>query len=384
MRVRFSGPARIPDNPNARLTTERNEDMLRKRATLLVVVVVAVVALAAVAAGAAVYVATARGDTRTVVERQPTIASTSSATSGLSVHQIYERAFKGVVEIAGSETTSTKTPFGAQKQKGTVEGSGFVYDRNDHVVTNYHVVKGTSSIRVAFADRSTYAATVVAADPSTDLAVLKVDAPASELHPLSLGDSSKAQVGDGVVAIGSPFGLAGTVTSGIVSALGRTISSDNSYSISGAIQTDAAINHGNSGGPLLDTGGRVVGVNSQIESEGGGNDGVGFAIPSNTVTSVVKQLLANGKVEHAYLGVSVGPPTTGSGARVGSVKKGSPAAEAGLKAGDVIKAFGSQEILSPDDLIAAVNAKQPSDKVTITYTRNGATKTAHVTLGSRA
>jgi putative serine protease PepD len=252
--------------------------MVWKRATLLVVVVAAVVALAAVATGAAVYAATARGDTRTVVERQTTIASFSSATNGLSVHQIYERAFKGVVEIAGSETTSTKTPFGAQKQKGTVEGSGFVYDGNDHVLTNYHVVRGTSSIRVAFADRSTYAVTVVAADPSTDLAVLKVDAPASELHPLSLGDSSKAQVGDGVVAIGSPFGLAGTVTSGIVSALGRTISSDNSYSISGAIQTDAAINHGNSGGPLLDTGGRVVGVNSQIESEGGGNDGVGFAI----------------------------------------------------------------------------------------------------------
>jgi putative serine protease PepD len=356
--------------------------MLRNRATLLIVVAVA--ALAVVAAGAAVYAAAASGgDTRTVVERQTTIASTSVSASGPTIHQIYERTHKGVVEITGSETTSTKTPFGAQKQKATVQGSGFVYDTNGHVVTNFHVVQGTSSMKVAFIDGSIYPASVVGDDPSTDLAVLKVAAPASELHALAIGDSATAQVGDGVVAIGSPFGLQGTVTTGIVSAVGRTISSDNSYSISGAIQTDAAINHGNSGGPLLNATGKVIGVNSQIESEGGGSDGVGFAISSDTVTSVVKQLLASGKVEHAYLGVSVGP-TTGSGARVGSVKSGSPAAAAGLKAGDVIKAFGGHRILSPEDLIAAVNAKQPSDKVTITYTRNGATKTAQVTLASRS
>ena len=356
--------------------------MLRNRATLLIVVAVA--ALAVVAAGAAVYAAAASGgDTRTVVERQTTIATASVSASGPTIHQIYERTHKGVVEITGSETTSTNTPFGAQKQKATVQGSGFVYDSNGHVVTNFHVVQGTHSMKVAFIDGSTYPASVVGDDPSTDLAVLKVAAPASELHALAIGDSATAQVGDGVVAIGSPFGLQGTVTTGIVSAVGRTISSDNSFSISGAIQTDAAINHGNSGGPLLNATGKVIGVNSQIESEGGGSDGVGFAISSDTVTSVVKQLLASGKVEHAYLGVSVGP-TTGSGARVGSVKSGSPAAAAGLKAGDVIKAFGGHRILSPEDLIAAVNAKQPSDKVTITYTRNGATRTAHVTLASRS
>ena len=356
--------------------------MLRNRATLLIVVAVA--ALAVVAAGAAVYAAAASGgDTRTVVERQTTIATASVSASGPTIHQIYERTHKGVVEITGSETTSTKTPFGAQKQKATVQGSGFVYDTNGHVVTNFHVVQGTSSMKVAFIDGSIYPASVVGDDPSTDLAVLKVAAPASELHALAIGDSATAQVGDGVIAIGSPFGLQGTVTTGIVSAVGRTISSDNSYSISGAIQTDAAINHGNSGGPLLNAQGKVIGINSQIESEGGGSDGVGFAISSDTVTSVVKQLLASGKVEHVYLGVSVGP-TTGSGARVGSVKSGSPAAAAGLKAGDVIKAFGGHKILSPEDLIAAVNAKQPSDKVTITYTRNGATRTAHVTLASRS
>jgi putative serine protease PepD len=357
--------------------------MLRKRATLFVAVAVA--ALAVVAAGAAVYAAAATGGaTRTVVERQATIATASVSASGLTIHQIYERTHKGVVEITGSETTSTNTPFGAEKQKATVQGSGFVYDSNGHVVTNFHVVQGTHSMKVAFIDGSTYPASVVGDDPSTDLAVLKVAAPASELHPLAIGDSATAQVGDGVVAIGSPFGLQGTVTTGIVSAVGRTIGSDNSFSITGAIQTDAAINHGNSGGPLLNARGKVIGVNSQIESEGGGSDGVGFAISSDTVTSVVTQLLASGKVEHAFLGVSVGPPTTGSGAQVGSVASGSPATAAGLKPGDLIKAFGGQKILSPEDLIASVNAKQPGDKVTITYTRNGATKTAHVTLASRS
>jgi putative serine protease PepD len=191
------------------------------------------------------------------------------------------------------------------------------------------------------------------------------------------------QVGDGVVAIGAPFGLPETVTSGIVSALNRTISSDNAYSISGAIQTDAAINHGNSGGPLLNMAGRVIGINSQIESEGGGSDGVGFAIASDTVRSVVTQLLTTGKVEHAYLGISLGSPPKGIGALVASVKAGSPGAKAGLKAGDLITAFDGQPIVSPNALIGAVNAKKPGGQVTITYVRSGHSNTAHVTLGSR-
>jgi S1-C subfamily serine protease len=272
--------------------------MLRKRTTWLVLTVT----LAAVAAAGGVYAAVAKSDTRTVIERTTTVDTFSAATSSLDAHRVYERTYKGVVEITGSQTVSTNTPLGDNTQKEIVEGSGFVYDTKGHVITNYHVVKGTSSITVDFVDGSTYPASVVGDDPSTDLAVLKVDAPARALLPLSLGDSSKVQVGESVLAIGSPFGLAETMTNGIVSALDRTMSSENAYSISGAIQTDAAINHGNSGGPLLNSSGQVIGVNSQIESEGGGSEGIGFAISSNTVSFVVKQLLANGKVAHAYLG----------------------------------------------------------------------------------
>jgi putative serine protease PepD len=203
------------------------------------------------------------------------------------------------------------------------------------------------------------------------------------LHPLSLGDSGAVAVGDGVVAIGSPYGLEETVTSGIVSALGRTIQSTNGYSIPGTIQTDAAINHGNSGGPLFDLRGRIIGVNSQIESESGGNTGVGFAIPSNTVRSVADQLIAGEQVEHAYLGVSLASPLTGSGAQVASVTSGSPAANAGLKAGDVITSFDGTAVASADDLTSAVSEKSPGDEVKITYTRDGDSHTVQATLGTR-
>src|SRR5919204_550720 len=208
--------------------------------------------------------------------------------------------------------------------------------------------------------------------------------PASQLHPLTLGDSTAVSVGDSVVAIGSPFGLEETVTSGIVSALHREMRSQAGFTIDDSIQTDAAINHGNSGGPLLDTGGQVIGVNSQIESDSGGSDGVGFAIPSNTVRSVVSQLVAGGKVEHAYLGVSIEQPANGSGARIAQLRGSrTPAAKAGLRAGDVITAFDGSAIASPDALQSAVDNHDPGDSVTVTYRRGGATHTARVTLGTR-
>ena len=208
-----------------------------------------------------------------------------------------------------SSATAAST-FGGSGGTQQAQGSGFVYDEQGHVITNQHVVDGAQSVKVTLSNGKTYDATVVGSDPSTDVAVLDVDAPASALEPLELGDSSQVEVGDGVIAIGSPFGLEQTVTSGIVSALHRQITSPNDFAIDNAIQTDAAINHGNSGGPLLDLSGHVVGVTSQIESDSGGSDGVGFAVSSNTVKRIADALIANGSVDHAYLGVATQTSTS--------------------------------------------------------------------------
>jgi putative serine protease PepD len=216
-----------------------------------------------------------------------TDAQPVSSTSTLSVSEIYRRAHRGVVQITVAQ--SSPGPFGGAS---TAQGSGFVYDMSGDIVTNEHVVDGASSISVKFWNGKTYKAKLVGSDASSDLALIKVDAPSSVLHPLTVGDSSTVQVGDSVVAIGSPFGLNESVTSGIVSALHRQITAPNNATIHDAIQTDAALNHGNSGGPLLDDEGRVIGVNAQIESSSGGNDGVGFAISSTLLRSTIAQLLA--------------------------------------------------------------------------------------------
>jgi putative serine protease PepD len=363
--------------------------MLRTRTAT----VVAASALAAgVATGAVGYAAVSGNGLGSSASPAASTAAgtpTASSTSSSNVGAIYERANDSVVEITVTSQSSSgpsDSPFpfgdGQQQQTQQAQGSGFVYDTDGHVVTNEHVVEGATSVKITFSDGSTYDATVVGSDPSTDLAVLKVDAPASELHPLALADSDNVAVGDGVVAIGSPYGLEGTVTTGIVSALDRTIQSTNGYSIPGAIQTDAAINHGNSGGVLLNMQGKVIGVTSQIESESGGNVGIGFAIPSNTVRSVVDQLVSGKEVEHAYLGVSLQTAESG-GAQVATVTSGSPAAEAGLKAGDVVTQVDGETVTSADDLTAAVLARQPGDTVSITVERDGSTKTLKVTLGTR-
>jgi putative serine protease PepD len=301
--------------------------------------------------------------------------ASSSSTAPLSVNGIYRRAYRGVVEIT---VTSNGGPLGESAQG---QGSGFVYDTDGHIVTNEHVVDGATSVSVRFWNGKTYSARVVGTDDSTDLAVLDVDAPPSVLHPLSVGDSSEVQVGDGVVAMGSPFGLEETVTSGIVSALHRTIQAPNNFTIADAIQTDAAINHGNSGGPLLNTSGKVIGVNAQIRSESGGNEGVGFAIPSNTVRSIVTQLISSGKVEHAYLGVSL--DSNASAARIAEVRPGTPAASAGLRAGDVALALDGTRVSTSDELSRAVDAHKPGDKVTLRYRRDGKEHTVEVTLATR-
>jgi putative serine protease PepD len=206
----------------------------------------------------------------------------------------------------------------------------------------------------------------------------------SKLQPLTLGDSSKAQVGAGVVAIGSPYGLEGSVTVGVISALERSIQAPNHYTIAGAIQTDAPINHGNSGGPLLDSNGRVIGVNSQIESDSGDNSGVGFAVPSNTVQRVVKEILAGGQVQHAFLGLELGDAASG-GAQVAAVTSGSPAATAGVKTGDVVTAVDGKAVAGADDLVSAVQAHSPGDAITLTVrSAGGGTHDVRVTLENRA
>jgi len=324
-------------------------------------------------------------DTTTVV-REVTVSTTepASAESTLPIGRIYDASQPGVVEI-----TAGSGPSQAQ-------GSGFVYDDEGHVVTNQHVVEGASDITVRFSNGSTFPASLVGTDPSTDIAVVKVDAPASVLHALELGDSSDVAVGDPVVAMGSPFGLEGTVTSGIVSALHRQMTAPNNFTITDSIQTDAAINHGNSGGPLLNMQGQVIGVNAQIESESGGNDGVGFAIPSNTVRSIVSQLIETGEVDHAYLGITM--VTAPEGVAVTEVRADTPADDADIRAatgtrtvdgqqvptgGDVIVAFDGNPVTSSAELQSAVDAKKPGDEVSVTVLRGGERRTITVTLGTR-
>jgi putative serine protease PepD len=380
---------------------------MRSRTTRIVTVTAALVAAAAVGAGggAATFAALGSDGSSTTV-RQVTVESSepaASTTESLSVSEVYEKAYKSVVEI--TTTLNQSSPMGGEQQ-ASGQGSGFVFDADGHIVTNHHVVDGAQSVSVRFWDGSTYDATVVGTDPSTDLAVIKVDAPADVLLPLALGDSNSLSVGESVVAIGSPFGLEGTLTSGIVSALNREMTSPNNFTISNSIQTDAAINHGNSGGPLLNAAGEVVGVNTQIKSDSGGSDGIGFAIPSATVSSIVPQIISSGAVEHAYLGVGVASLSESvaselgvpAGAMVTEVRQGTPAAEAGLRAasgsemvngqsyptgGDVITAVDGTAITDGASLQSAIDAKRPGDSVSITYTRDGTSTTVQVSLGTR-
>ena len=353
---------------------------------------VAAAALVGGGAGAGI-VALTSGSGHPAAASSPTTSSTPSSTttaSGgtstgvangtLTVGEIAKRDTAGVVEVDVTSSSQGSFPSGGGSR--SAEGTGFVYDTNGDILTNQHVVDGATSVSVKFSDGSTYKGTVVGSDASTDVAVVHVNAPASKLVPLTLADSSNVQVGDGVVAIGNPFGLPGTVTSGIVSAVGREITAPDSTPIEGAIQTDAAINHGNSGGPLLNMKGEVIGITSQIESDSGGNDGVGFAVPSNTVRTIAQQLISNGKAQHALLGVT--PANASSGVGISSVENGSAADNAGLKVGDVITAVDGNAVTTPAQLRAIIAADQPGDKLTLTIRRNGSSKTVTATLGTRS
>jgi putative serine protease PepD len=351
---------------------------------------IAIAAVLGAAVATAVVHQTSGGTTvvnRTITTPAATdAANTTSATT--TVNDVYRRSARSVVEITVTTSSSGSggtSPFGAPQQgSGTAQGTGFVIDSNGDIVTNHHVVENATSIKVTFADGTTADAKLVGSDATTDLAVIHVDVNSSELHPLAFGDSSALQVGDAVVAIGDPYGLENTETAGIVSALDRTITSPNNHPIGGAIQTDAAINSGNSGGPLLNLSGQVIGVNSQIESSSGGNIGIGFAVPSNTVKKVVAQLIADGKATHPYLGVKLGDSSDPAGAKVGEVASGAPADKAGLQNGDVITAVDGTAVTSSDQLIAVLAADSPGDQVQLTVSRGGSTQTVTVTLGSRA
>jgi putative serine protease PepD len=379
--------------------------LMERRRSRTVIVIAGLVAVLGVGIGAGAAAYAVLGDESPTVVRPVTVTGSQAAavTGGLTIGEIYDYAYKSVVEITVNSTQST--PFGGS-QPQSAQGSGFVYDSDGDIVTNEHVVDGAESISVKFWNGATYTADLVGSDPSTDVALIKVNAPASLLEPLQLSDSSKVAVGDAVVAIGSPFGLEGTVTSGIVSAVHREMTAPNNFTITDSIQTDAAINHGNSGGPLLNNKGQVIGINSQIESDSGGSDGVGFAVPSNTVRSIVSQLIDNGKVEHAYLGVQIVAIPSGvadqlgvpAGVEVTKVVTGAPAADAGLHAssgqktvdgqsyptgGDVITTFDGKTVSSAAELQTAVDSKRPGDSVTITYVRSGKTRTVTVTLDAR-
>jgi putative serine protease PepD len=274
---------------------------------------------------------------------------------------------------------------------GSGTGTGFLVDQDGTLVTNDHVVENSKTVAVKFGtDGRTIPGTVRGVDPSSDLAVVHInpdDAPANA-KPLQFADSRGVSVGDAVIAIGNPFGLDRTVTSGIVSSLGRTLTAPNHFQIDGVIQTDAAINPGNSGGPLLDDGGKVIGVNSQIATNGvsNGNVGIGFAVPSNTVRQVVPGLKQGKAVSHAWLGVEIGQDPTsqsGAGAAITSVVTGGPADDAGLRAGDVVTKIDGQAVTDPSELSSAVNAKAVGDHIKLTVRRNGNEQDIDVALAAR-
>ncbi len=333
------------------------------------------------------------------------------------VNEIYRHDGQGVAFIESTEpaeaSTSPFNPFGEEESRGggIATGSGFLIDTEGHIVTNNHVVEGATKVEVKLGSSDTeHEAEVVGTDPATDVALLKIDVPADQQHPLSLGDSGKVLVGEPVVAIGNPFGLDRTVTTGIVSALQRQIQAPNGFSISHVIQTDAAINPGNSGGPLIDSEGRVIGINSQIQTGGSsGNVGIGFAVPINTAREVVKQIEEHGEVKHAYIGINGGSVTptvakalklpVDQGVLVNEVVKDSPADKAGIEGGDtkatiegaqvnlggdIITEVDGKKVDSMEQVVDAVNSARPGDKMELTVLRgDNQTKHLTVTLGVR-
>jgi putative serine protease PepD len=332
----------------------------------------------------------------------------------LTAEQIYEKFAPSVVHIKSLFTRTSLDFFGFPfKERGEANGSGFIIDKKGFIVTNAHVVqdaegKAADSIQVILPDETEVAAKLVGSDPSTDIALLKINVPAKKLAIITLGDSSKLKVGDTVYAIGNPFGYDRSMTKGIISALGRTIEAPNGFAIRNVIQTDAAVNPGNSGGPLINAFGRVIGVNAQIASKSEDFAGIAFAIPSNTVKRVISEIKNKGKASHAWLGIQGRDITpklrrllrlpTNKGVLIVAVIPNSPAAKAGLRGGDtevivsgerfilggdIILKVDNQDINSMDILLREIEKHRPGDKVKLTILRDEKTKIITVTLGER-
>src|SRR5271165_5625231 len=354
----------------------------------------------------------------TVEATAPAAPSNASQRSGgLTPHEAYVRDAPGVAFMTSTVVQKSESSpfnlFGEQSQRqGTATGSGIVIDANGTILTNYHVVENAVKVTVSFEKGQTVEAQVVGKDPSHDLAILRIHPDGLTLHPLTLGDSSSAQVGDPVYAIGNPFDLERTLTTGVVSALQRQITAPNGFTISNVLQTDAPINPGNSGGPLLDAGGRVIGINSQIETggSGGGSVGIGFAVPINLAKSEIAQLEKGGTVRGAYLGLTsltidgalsaLNLPVK-SGALVQTVQPGTAAAKAGIRGGtittengqiavggDIITGIDGKVISSSEELASQIEAHKPGETITVELMRASgqghyASMKVKVTLGSR-
>jgi putative serine protease PepD len=316
------------------------------------------------------------------------VRSAGSSPAGLDARAVYADASPGVVNITATGVSSDQPgPFGGGPSQSSATGSGYVVDANGHIVTAAHVVDGASAIKVTFANGTTRTATLSGKDEATDVAVLKVNPSGLNLHPLKLGSSASLKSGDPVAAIGSPFGYEESVSTGIVSGVDRTIDAPNGFTVAHAIQTDAALNPGNSGGPILDSSGRVVGIADQIATGGSNSEqgsGVGFAVPSSVVSAELAKLESGQSVRHAFLGVSTTESVGGTaGALVASVKSGSPADSAGIRGGDVITNVDGKAVHGSGDLVAAIAAREPGESVRLTVRRGSDTHTLSARLATQ-
>ncbi len=307
--------------------------------------------------------------------------SNISGKSANAVSALYDSTINGIVDIRAVQTVESNGPLGTQSSAQGDEGAGVVFDTRGDIVTDEHVVGNAKKVTVTFNNGTTATAKVLGEDASTDVAVVRLETIPPKLTILSFDTSGKVQIGDPLIAIGSPFSLPGTVTSGIVSQVGRTITAPNGYGIAGAIQTDAPINPGNSGGPLINNGGKVIGLADQIESSVDQSSGVGFAIPASSVVKVADTIISGKAVEHAYVGISLAPTTRL--AVIAKVVTGGPAAKAGLKAGDTITSLNGIHIANDEGLISTIGELTPGQKVKITYRSKAKTTTSELILANQ-